>query len=272
MTIKTMNYLLLIAICSSFITSNMILTTTAFTISSENSKKQNSRQLISRFGIKPSNMICEDGVCRRVDDTETTADTSTKHRYSKNSKSPFPVIYFDDFDDTPPPPLFAEEAATIIEEKGAKEEANSSSTRSSSIIDNLNDSNFEKILYGKGNNGDDDGTSVLVDCYATWCGPCKKLEPALESCAKERGSTLKVVKYDIQSKNVNLKLDLLTQGVVIERLPLLVLFQNGKPVAEITGAISDDKLEQFLDSNNVESKNEYKQIHTHAHNASYAFF
>ncbi|WP_370942035.1 thioredoxin [Amycolatopsis sp. cg5] len=73
---------------------------------------------------------------------------------------------------------------------------------------------------------------VLVDFWATWCGPCKKLAPVLEEIAAENKSKLTIVKLDID-ENPDTAL-----GYLVMSIPTLILFQDGKPVRTIVGVKS----------------------------------
>ena len=69
---------------------------------------------------------------------------------------------------------------------------------------------------------------VIVDFFATWCGPCKMLGPVLEEIVKER-SDVKVVKVDVDENN-----DLANQ-YRIRVVPTVMLFEDGQPVNTVTG-------------------------------------
>ncbi|QRP42700.1 thioredoxin [Amycolatopsis sp. FDAARGOS 1241] len=71
---------------------------------------------------------------------------------------------------------------------------------------------------------------VLVDFWATWCGPCKMVAPVLEEIAAENGEKLTVAKLDID-ENPNTARDYQVMSI-----PTLILFQGGKPVKQIVGA------------------------------------
>lgn len=71
---------------------------------------------------------------------------------------------------------------------------------------------------------------VLVDFWATWCGPCRALGPHLERLAEERSDDLQVVKVDVDAQPA------LAQKYEIRAMPTLVLFQGGKEIARHVGA------------------------------------
>lgn len=71
---------------------------------------------------------------------------------------------------------------------------------------------------------------VLVDFWATWCGPCKMVAPVLEEIASEHGEKLTIAKMDIDA-NPSIPRD-----YQIMSIPTLILFSDGKPVKQIVGA------------------------------------
>lgn len=77
---------------------------------------------------------------------------------------------------------------------------------------------------------------VLVDFYATWCGPCKRMAPFLEEIAQEQATTLKLQKINTD-KNI-----LVAQELNITGLPTLLLYKSKKMVWSHTGYISKSKL------------------------------
>ena len=82
---------------------------------------------------------------------------------------------------------------------------------------------------------------VLVDFWATWCGPCKMIAPALDELATTYAGRAKVVKVDIdQNRNIAMKYH-------VRSIPTLLLFKNGQVQATQIGAVGKAQLAQMLD-------------------------
>jgi thioredoxin 1 len=83
---------------------------------------------------------------------------------------------------------------------------------------------------------------VLVDFWAEWCAPCRKVEPLLAEIEREMGDKLAIVKMDI---------DLNPQTVMAYRVmsaPTLTIFKDGEPVNSVTGAKPKGDLVRFIES------------------------
>jgi thioredoxin 1 len=79
-------------------------------------------------------------------------------------------------------------------------------------------------------------TPVLVDFWATWCGPCKAIAPAVDEVAKEYKGKLKVAKLDIDHHQA------VPQRYGIRSIPTLLVFKGGRVVDTIVGAVPKAKL------------------------------
>ncbi|NGP05602.1 thioredoxin [Rhodococcus sp. 14C212] len=71
---------------------------------------------------------------------------------------------------------------------------------------------------------------VLVDFWATWCGPCKMVAPVLEEIAGEHSDKLKIAKLDIDANPAA------ARDYKVMSIPTMILFSGGKPVKTIVGA------------------------------------
>ena len=87
----------------------------------------------------------------------------------------------------------------------------------------------EKIKEGK----------VLVDCFATWCGPCRMLSPILDEVAKEK-EEYKFYKLDVDDAgNVSKKYGIMS-------IPTLLIFENGELKEKLTGFRTKEELDGIL--------------------------
>lgn len=81
---------------------------------------------------------------------------------------------------------------------------------------------------------------VLVDFYATWCGPCRVMAQILEQVNDQMNERLRIVKIDTE------KYPQIASQYRIEALPTLVLFKDGQPVERIEGVAPADQLLKHL--------------------------
>lgn len=79
---------------------------------------------------------------------------------------------------------------------------------------------------------------VLVDFYATWCGPCKMLSPVLDDLSDE--IDIDIIKIDVDKHN-----DLARQYGVMS-IPTLILFENNDEVKRTLGFMDKEKIKEFI--------------------------
>ena len=97
----------------------------------------------------------------------------------------------------------------------------------------VNVDNFDgEVLNTKG--------KVLVDFWATWCGPCRMLAPTVSAIAEKYDGKVKVCKVDID-ENIPL-----AEKYGIEVIPTLVLFEDGEIKARKIGLVSQAEIESIL--------------------------
>jgi thioredoxin 1 len=83
---------------------------------------------------------------------------------------------------------------------------------------------------------------VLVDFWADWCGPCKMIAPALEEISDELADKVTIAKMDIvENTDIASKFG-------VQSIPLMILFKDGKPVAQKLGAAPKNALKGWLES------------------------
>lgn len=81
---------------------------------------------------------------------------------------------------------------------------------------------------------------VLVDFYATWCGPCQIMKPRILDVAERIGDDAKVIQIDIDKEKE------LATRFRIQSVPTLIIFKNGKQQWRQSGVISAHALMQLL--------------------------
>ena len=101
----------------------------------------------------------------------------------------------------------------------------------------VTDTNFEnEVLHSQ--------SPVLVDFSATWCGPCKRLEPIVDQIATEYGDRIKVVKVDVDEARQT------AARFAILSVPTLMFFRNGQVKDQFVGLLTKqalaDRVEKVL--------------------------
>ena len=99
-------------------------------------------------------------------------------------------------------------------------------------VKELKGENFEKEIGSKKG-------KAMVDCYATWCGPCKMLSPIIDEVSEEM-KDYKFYKLDVDE---NEEFD---KEYGIMAMPTLLIFEDGKLKKRQTGFLSKDELIDFL--------------------------
>lgn len=92
---------------------------------------------------------------------------------------------------------------------------------------------FNDVISGNG--------LVLVDFFATWCGPCKMMHPVLEQVKATLGDKIRIIKVDVDKHNDT------AVRYGIQSVPTLMLFRNGEILYRQSGAMSKSDLMAILD-------------------------
>lgn len=98
-------------------------------------------------------------------------------------------------------------------------------------VEEINEQEFKDKINTEG--------KVLVDCYATWCGPCKMLSPVIDKIAEETPSC-KFYKLDVD------KADSVAEEYGIMSIPTLLIFESGNLINTTVGLKSKSEIEDLI--------------------------
>jgi thioredoxin 2 len=96
------------------------------------------------------------------------------------------------------------------------------------------DDDFDAVVTGS-------TLPVLVDLWATWCQPCRIVEPGVERAAKTFAGSLKVVKVDVDSA------PMVAERLAARSIPMLLILEGGKERGKQVGAIGPDALQKWIE-------------------------
>jgi len=101
-----------------------------------------------------------------------------------------------------------------------------------SSLQYIDDNNFRDVI-------DTSTVPVLVDFYADWCPPCRRLTPLLETLSEQLDGQLKIVKLDVDNSN-------LASQFGVMNIPTMILFKDGEEVNRLIGNQSKARLMKEL--------------------------
>jgi thioredoxin 1 len=94
--------------------------------------------------------------------------------------------------------------------------------------------NFQEIIQSD--------KPVLVDFFATWCGPCKMMSPILQDLVKEMGDQVRILKIDVDKNPAA------AQAFQVQGVPTLIIFKHGQIKWRQSGVVQFPQLKQLLRS------------------------
>ncbi|MBO6068134.1 MAG: thioredoxin [Bacteroidales bacterium] len=99
---------------------------------------------------------------------------------------------------------------------------------------NISDSTFEAVLG--------EGMPMMVDFWAPWCGPCRRVSPIVEELAAEYEGKVRICKCNVDEN------DGVPMKYSIRNIPTLLFFKNGELVDRLVGAVPKQEIEDKLKS------------------------
>jgi thioredoxin 2 len=83
-------------------------------------------------------------------------------------------------------------------------------------------------------------TSVLVDCWAPWCAPCRTVAPILDELAQKYAGGVKIAKLNVDEN------PMIASQYTIQSIPTMLLFRDGKMINRLVGALPKEEIEKHL--------------------------
>lgn len=108
------------------------------------------------------------------------------------------------------------------------------------LIKDVTEANFMTDVIDASNE-----VPVIVDFWATWCGPCKTLGPMLEKAVTAAKGAVKMAKVDVD-QNQRLAQALAQQGLPLQSIPTVVAFVKGRPIDLFQGAVPASEIDAFI--------------------------
>lgn len=102
------------------------------------------------------------------------------------------------------------------------------------MIKELNEQNFAETVKSQ--------KPVLVDFWASWCGPCRMLSPVIDSLAEEYEGKIEVGKVNVDTEGA------LAAQFAIVSIPTVILFKDGKEIKKMIGVHDADEYRDELDA------------------------
>lgn len=102
------------------------------------------------------------------------------------------------------------------------------------MVTELTHDNFNEIVKSD--------KPVLVDFWASWCGPCRMVSPIIDRIAEEYAGKINVGKVNVDNEGA------LAAEFAIVSIPTVILFKNGKEVQKLVGVRSEDDYADMIDA------------------------